>query len=140
MINKVVADSFDGRSFHEGFASYLIKDREIAKENEETRQIYAWWQGDGWEKVVALDTEAILKYVYEDIPLFNKDISTLKTPILFIASQEDELLRDNIEEEYKEIIQLVPEGSMHIFSKGGHPAILTNAEEISDIIKDFLSD
>ena len=47
-------------------------------------------QGADWEKVVDIDTEALLKCAEEKCPLFHKPLEELKIPILFMGSKEDE--------------------------------------------------
>ena len=43
-----------------------------------------------------------------------------------------------MEEEYEEIKKMMGNASIHMFSHGGHPAILSNAEEFAEISKDFI--
>ena len=48
LIGKVIADSFDGRTLHETFAENLLKEREYAKQDNQSRQFYEWCQGEDW--------------------------------------------------------------------------------------------
>ena len=48
------------------------------------------------------------------------------------------MCRKNLEEEYKQMEQLVSNGKTYLFPTGNHPAILTNAEKFADIVNDFL--
>ena len=50
-VGAVVADSFDGRSLHPGFARDLTAERDRAKRDEAAREFYAWCQGPDWEAV-----------------------------------------------------------------------------------------
>lgn len=65
LICAVVADSFDGRTLHDGFAEELAAERETAKADAQARAFYEWCQGEDWEKVVALDTEALTRCARE---------------------------------------------------------------------------
>lgn len=138
LFDRIVADSFDGRTLNEHFADNLLKEREGAKADLQARQFYEWCQGADWEKVVDLDTEALLQCAKEKTPLFRKSLEELKVPVLFLGSREDEMCRGNLEQEYKEMAAAVPEASVYMFSHGGHPAIASNAEEAAGVIATFL--
>lgn len=139
LIEKVVADSFDGRKLHESFAENLLQERESAKRDVQARQFYEWCQGEDWETVVDLNTQALTACAKEGTPLFCKPIEALSTPILFIGSLEDEMCRKDIVEEYREMNQLVQHGTIHIFQTGGHPAVITNAELSAKLITEYLN-
>lgn len=49
------------------------------------------------------------------------------------------MCRSDLEDEYKQMSTVIPDAKAHIFNQGGHPAILTNAEEFSQLIQRFLS-
>ena len=139
LIDRVVADSFDGRTLHENFAENLLQEREFAKHDNHAKQFYEWCQGEDWETVVDLNTQALTKCAVNQIPLFCKPLETLGTPILFTGSLEDDMCRKNIVEEYTEMNRLVQNGTIHIFKTGGHPAIMTNAEFFSKIVTEYLN-
>lgn len=138
LFDRIVADSFDGRTLNEHFADNLLKEREGAKADLQARQFYEWCQGEDWEKVVDLDTEALLQCAKEKTPLFRKPLEELKIPVLFLGSREDEMCRENLEQEYKEMAASIPEASVYMFPHGGHPAIASNAEEAAGVIETFL--
>lgn len=136
----VVADSFDGRTLNDNFASDLLSERKTAKANLQSRQFYELCQGTDWEKVVDLDTEALLQCANKKCPLFHKPLSDIKIPILFVGSKEDEMCRKNLEQEYKEMADLIPNAKMKIFEHGGHPTIATNAEAFFELARQFLKE
>lgn len=138
LIEKTVADSFDGRSLHKNFVTDLQKERESAKRDIYARQFYEWCQGKDWQDVVDLNTQALIKCALNKIPLFSKPLKTLSVPILFLGSKEDEMCRKDMLKEYMEMKKLVANGRIHMFDTGGHPAILTNAKKAAEIILSFL--
>ena len=95
-------------------------------------------QGEDWEQVIDLDTEALLQCAKEKRPLFHKSLKELKVPTLFVGTKEDEMCRPNLEEEYTQMATVMLNATVHIFNQGGHPAILTNAEEFARLIQRFL--
>lgn len=140
LFHTVIADSFDGRTLNDNFSDNLLSEREKAKANLQSRQFYEWCQGKDWEMVVDLDTKALLQCAKEKSPLFHKPLKEMKIPVLFIGSREDEMCRENLEEEYTEMASMIEKSSIHIFSCGGHPAIVSNAEESAKLIKNFVSE
>lgn len=139
LFHAVIADSFDGRTLNENFSANLLSERKKAKADRESRQFYEWCQGTDWEKVVDLDTEALLKCAEEKRPLFHKPLEGLKIPVLFMGSREDESCRNNLEKEYKEMSSMISQSSVYLFPKGEHPSLFSNAEEASALIKKFIS-
>lgn len=139
LFHSVIADSFDGRTLNENFSVHLLAERKAAKADTQSRQFYEWCQGPDWEKVVDLDTEALLECAKEKRSLFHKPLEELKIPILLMGSREDESCRSNLEEEYRTMASILPLSSVYLFPSGGHPAIMTNAEEAAKLIKSFIS-
>lgn len=139
LINKVVADSFDGRTLANDFAEKLVAERNSAKNDEFAKQFYEWCQGEDWEKVVDLNTKALTECARKKLPLFVKPLETLSVPILFLGSLEDTMCRKDLPKEYEEMNQLVSNGTIHFFKKGVHPAIVSNAELSAKIITEFIS-
>ncbi len=138
LIHAIIADSFDGRTLNDHFCDHLLSERTRAKNDLHSRQFYEWWQGEDWETVVDLDTEALLQCAKEKRPLFHKSLKELKVPTLFVGTKEDEMCRPNLEEEYTQMATVMLNATVHIFNQGGHPAILTNAEEFARLIQRFL--
>ncbi len=80
LVERVVADSFDGRTLAEDFADNLVKERSAAKKDEQAAGFYEWCQGEDWERVVDKNTEALLRCAKEKKPLFWKPLEQLKIP------------------------------------------------------------
>lgn len=139
LIHTIIADSFDGRTLNDNFFDNLLTERTRAKNDLQSRQYYEWCQGEDWEKVVDLDTEALLQCAKEKRPLFHKPLNELKVPTLLVGSKKDEMCRPNLEDEYKQMSTVIPNAKVYIFNQGGHPAILSNAEEFAQLIQRFLS-
>lgn len=138
LFHTVTADSFDGRTLHDGFAGSLIAEREAAKADLQARQFYEWCQGADWEWVVDLDTKALVKCAEERRSLFRKPLEALKVPVLLMGSREDRMCREDLELEYKEMAALITYAEIQMFEQGGHPAIASNAGKAAEIIRDFI--
>lgn len=139
LIHRIVADSFDGRTIRSGFNEDLIKEREFASNHLAARLFYQWCLGKDWRRVVKQDTEALLLYKQKDLPIFSKELTQLLVPILLVGSEQDEMLRKDLRSEYDGILGEVQCGSMHLFEKGNHPAVLSNAEAFAEITTKFLN-
>lgn len=137
LVEKVVADSFDGRTLGDNFAENLLQERENAKKDEMGVGFYQWCQGEDWESVVDMDTEALIQCARERLPLFTKPLCELQVPLLLLGGVGDEMLRTDFQEEYRAIAAETG-AEVTIFSTGNHPAILSNAEQAADVICRFL--
>lgn len=134
----VVADSFSGRKLEDDFEESLINERSEARKDERARGFYEWCQGDDWERVVDLNTEALVRCAREKRPLFWKPLTKLEVPLLLMGSREDEMAGEHFQEEY-EAIARETNARVHMFETGCHPAMLSNAEAASDVILEFIS-
>lgn len=137
LVEKVVADSFDGRTLGDDFAENLLQERENAKKDEMGAGFYQWCQGEDWESVVDMDTEALIQCAREALPLFTRPLCELQVPLLLTGSAKDEMLRRDFQEEYRAIVAETG-AAVSMFSAGNHPAILSNAEQMADVICRFL--
>jgi len=138
LVKKVVADSFDGRTLAPNFTEKLLKERSYSKQNETAKQFYSFCQGNDWESVVDHDTNCLLQFAKEHSPLFHKDLSELKVPLLLTASNTDDMIRNDFEDEYTFILEEVPYGEKYVFPNGFHPAVISNDIEFAKVIKNFL--
>ena len=138
LVGKVVADSFDGRTLGEDFARKLLNERAGAKQDEQAVGFYQWCQGEDWERIVDMDTKALVQCAEENLPLFFKPISELEVPLLLMGSAGDEMVRPDIWDEY-EAISGKTGAEICMFSSGDHPAIYSNAERAAEAIRQFLS-
>ena len=137
LVGKVVADSFDGRTLADDFSENLIQERASARTDEMAVEFYWWCQGEDWERIVDMDTKALLQCAREKLPLFTRPLYNLQVPLLLMGSEGDEMSRADFKEEYRVIAQETG-AEMHVFSDGGHPAILSNPEQAAKIICKFL--
>ena len=140
LFRKVVADSFDGSTLPAGFGDGIIRERQAAKKDEQARGFYEWCQGDDWEMVVDLDTEALVNYEKKHVRIFRAPIETIQVPLMITVSREDEMLANDMEAECRRLHEANPDISYHVFDTGGHPLITTRAEEIAGIVREFFGD
>lgn len=100
LVDKVVADSFDGRTLADDFSENLLKERAEAKKDEMGRAFYEWCQGDDWERIVDMDTNAMVQCAKEKLPLFTKPLSALENHLCSWAVREmtcaEQIFRMNI--------------------------------------------
>lgn len=142
LVNKIIADSFEGEAPLKEFVQNIIKERELSKKNEDAKAFYFAMHGEDWESVVDNDTIAIFEHSKSIEKFFRKPLNKLHTPILLTGSRGDEYVKlvnpDFYEQTYSELIKKVGCGKMHIFKEGGHPALLSNLDEFIIIAKEFL--
>lgn len=142
LVGKVVADSFEGEKPNKIFTENLLTDRANAKADDNARMFYSYMHGSDWEQIVDNDTAAIIRHEKEIRRFFHKSLNLLKADILLTGSKEDEFMSavadDYLENTYKDMIQKIGHGKIHLFNSGGHPAMITNQDEFYKISRDFL--
>lgn len=142
LVKRVIADSFEGETATDVFTQNLLKDREMAKNNAGARNFYEYMHGADWEKIVDNDTSAIMRHKKEIGHFFHKSLNELTVDILLTGSKEDKFMYsisdDYYEKVYGEIVKKLKHGKIHLFSKGDHPAMISNFQEFYDLSKEFL--
>lgn len=142
LVNKVIADSFEGERPLKAFTEHVKEDRALSKLDPESSKFYFYMHGDDWEQVVDNDTNAIIAHDKQIGVFFHKPLRSLKAEILMTGSKEDEFICTQnagyFEETYGALIKRIGHGKMHIFPKGGHPAILSNPKEFYEVGMAFL--
>lgn len=142
LVNKIIADSFEGEKPLESFTEGIRQDRQESKENPDSIQFYQYMHGSNWEQVVDNDTSAILKHQKEIGRFFHKELRTLQPDILLVGSKEDEFVQmvdsNYFEKVYSDMLQKIGHGKMYLFSTGSHPAMLSNPEDFYKLSIEFL--
>ncbi len=137
LVNKVVADSFEGENLNSSNAESIGEERKIAKLNNAAIDFWGFNHGQDWEQVIDNDTNMIIEYSKSMENFFHKSLEQVQVPVLFTASKQDELIKE-VDEIVKYISKKTPNSKIHLFEKGGHPAIISNAIEFADIAEQFL--
>lgn len=140
LIATVTADSFDGRTFHDGFDEALLAERSSTMADPEASKFYHWCIGEDWKEVVERDTDSMWRLIISRRELFFDSLQILQAPLLLTATKRDEMIRPNIEREYQAIVGEVVQGQFKIFEKPGHPAIGSSAEEVAETINQFIAE
>lgn len=140
LIHKVIADSFEGELPLAEFVQNIKSERELSKQDDTSKAFYIYNQGNNWEQVVDNDTDALYEHYKTIRKFFHKPLEMFSRPILFTGSNEDEFATcDFYKKTYSELLKKVKNGEMHLFDKGGHPAIMSNAVEFAKVANTFLT-
>ena len=137
-VGAVVADSFDGSALPQGFGDGILRERQAAKGDEQARGFYEWCQGEDWETVVDLDTQALVNYERKGVRLFHRPIETIQVPLLITVSRADRMLANDMEGECRRLCGLNPNIHYKLYETGEHPLILSRAEELAGDVRAFL--
>jgi pimeloyl-ACP methyl ester carboxylesterase len=143
LVEKVIADSFEGENADRRFTENLLAERSRALNDAGTRGFYTYMHGDNWESIVENDTSAVIRHANEIVSFFHRPLSELKAELLLTGSRKDSFMysiSDNYYEKvYGDILKKVPNGRMNLFDSGDHPAMLTNADAFYELSMDFLA-
>ncbi|WMI80302.1 alpha/beta fold hydrolase [Anaerotignum sp. MB30-C6] len=142
LIHKVIADSFEGETPLEEFTKNVVELRELSKHDNNAVLFYSLMHGEDWEQVVDCDTLAIANHAKEIGKFFHKPLEQFLPPLLLTGSKEDEFISaidpSYFEKVYSKMIGKIDHGEMHLFPKGGHPAMLTSPQEFLTVSEGFL--
>ena len=143
LVDKVIADSFEGERSLKAFTENVTEEREQSKRDEDSRMFYFYMHGEDWEGVVDNDTRAIAEHDRSIEVFFHKPLETLEPPILLTGSREDEFVcslgSDFFDRTYGAMLEKIGHGEMCLFETGRHPAMLSNRDEFLKVSKAFLT-
>jgi pimeloyl-ACP methyl ester carboxylesterase len=142
LVHKIIADSFEGEKSLDAIAEYIPEERKESKARSEGRLFWEYCHGSDWESVVDQDTEVCIMHNKAIKNFFHKDLSALSLPVMLTASLEDEFAKISgldFSRLYPEMASKIADCKICLFRSGGHPAMLTNAVEFSDMAKSFFS-
>lgn len=139
LVNKIIADSFEGERALDAFTQNIYSEREASKVDPIFYQIM---HGDDWESVVDCDTAAIHAHAMQIKDFFHAPLSALKCDILMVGTQQDRCVSTGpnyLAETYGAILQKIGHGSFYIFANGDHPALISNSDLFCKIANAFLA-
>lgn len=135
LVRAVAADSFAGISADPAITNDIQAGRAQAKHIEGFRAYLQSLHGKDWEQVFDADTDAIVRHAREIGAYFHKSLSELKIPLLLTGSEEDEMFPpEHYQRLFSKIFQETSRAEVHIFSHGGHPAMMSNMEEFAALL------
>lgn len=139
LVRKVIADSFEGERALDAVASTIEAERAQAKSDASSVRFWSDCHGADWESVVDNDTRAIMRHHATIKIFFHQELSSLAMSVLLTASLEDEFAEiARFPETYAAMLEKIPAGRMHLFPKGGHPALLSNTGAFAGLAEEFL--
>ncbi len=136
VVSKVVADSFEGENPLNSYIQTLWAERERDKKKLLAKLFWFLCHGFDWHKVVDLDTKMNLDFAKSGKSFFHKSFSSLEVPILLTGSMEDEFC-NSLDKIYNELQRKLPKAQVHMFEKGGHPAMFSNKKKFFEIVKNL---
>lgn len=144
LVDKVIADSFQGEKPLKDFTKNIIKDRELSKQDKNAQMFYKYMQGEDWKNVVDNDTKAVFEHERTIGKFFHKPLETFQPPILLTGSKEDELLCSTnpnyFQDTYKNMVSKIGHGEIYLFESGHHPAMISNKNEFVELSKRFFEE
>lgn len=139
LVGRVIADSFEGESVLSSWVDTVREERGQTKSLKQMRMLWEYCHGGDWESVVDNDTDVIIRHEKSVKKFFHKDLAQLNVPVLLTASLGDEFAEKmDLERTFRDMAEKIPGAKLHLFPVGGHPAMITNAEEFSELAREFL--
>lgn len=129
LVDRLAADSFEGIKADASLTEQIQMGRSYAKQAEGFRSMLKTMHGEDWEQVLDADTEAVVRHAKELGSFFHRPLSELQAKVLLTGSAEDKMFPSgHYDRLFSEISSEVKDCRVHIFEHGGHPAMLSNAE------------
>lgn len=141
LVDKVVADSFEGECALDAFTENIEMDRIVSKKDPDASMFYRIMHGEDWEAIVDSDTIAIATHAKAIKRFFHQPIESLENDILMIGTQQDRCVSTNatfLAETYGAMLQKIGHGTFFIFATGEHPAIISNSDLFCKLVKAYL--
>lgn len=134
-VNRVVADSTIDTLITREMADSLVAKREIMSKGSFG---FVWWllHGMKWRHLVKTDNEVFMKFAASGKHIYHKDLSEVKSEVIFAASKGD-TLTENAVEIAEKISAKNPKFSKYIFDSGEHITLLSNKHEFRRMALDF---
>lgn len=143
LVNKVVADSFEGEAAVDSISECIPLEREQSKSQENGRMFWDYCHGTDWESIVDNDTAMVTAHNKTVKRFFHKKLSALPVPALLTASLEDEFAKAislDFSQLYPAMAGEISNCRVHLFQSGDHPSMLTNAVEFANVVKAFFDE
>ena len=137
LVNKIVADSFEGEFPLKSYTENLAEDREKDKRKILAKLFWYHMHGSAWRKVVDADTKANINFYKTGKSFFHKPISELKVPTLVTGSRKDEYC-SHLDDIYSTLSSKSKNIKVHLFENGNHPAMISNKKEFFNLVQSFL--
>lgn len=138
LVECAAADSFEGISADSGITEQIRMGREFAKQNEAFCSMLKFMHGEDWKSVLDADTGAVIAHAKTIGAFFHKPLEDLKVRLFLTGSDEDEMFpKGHYETLFADICGRTRMAQSHIFPHGGHPAMMSNAEEFSALFNEF---
>jgi pimeloyl-ACP methyl ester carboxylesterase len=134
-IKAVIADSCVQR-FTSGMARHSVVE-ERALESEEQVQFWSAMHGDDWRRVVAEDTDMIVRFAQEREDCFEGKLPSIVCPSLLTFSKKDSHLPGVMDQALAMAIQ-IPDCSLYIDRNGEHPLMWTEPDGFWGQVEHFL--
>jgi pimeloyl-ACP methyl ester carboxylesterase len=141
LVDKVVADSFEGECALDAFTENIEIDRMVSKEDPDASMFYRIMHGEDWDAIVDSDTTAIATHAKEIKRFFHQPIESLENDILMIGTQQDRCVSTSatfLADTYGAMLQKIGHGSFFIFATGEHPAIISNSDLFCNLVTSYL--
>ena len=140
-VAALICDSFEGLKADPKTTESIAAGREYAQQMEGFCSMLQAMHGDDWKQVIDADTDALVRHARNVVDFCHQPLSQLKAPLLLTGSAEDEMFpQGHYELLFEEIARYGESIQKHIFPKGNHPAMLSNAAEFTQLAKSFFGE
>lgn len=139
LIQKLIVDSVNGNRLSVADAGRIIHGRAASARNPLAVLFWFTMHGRDWKKIVRADSELLMRVAQQGARLVKGDLSTVRCPVLFTGSTDDELIPD-LEQKTRALAREVGMAQVRLFPEGKHPFMLTRKRIFRELALEFLND
>lgn len=136
-VKAIVADSFEGLALSPERAKNFIAQREKTMQLNFFKMFFQYLHGKDWMEVLRSDSRHHLHFAEHKTAWFDS-LENINTHVLITALKNDNLI-PQVEEKMRIVSSLIKNSEIEIFTKGKHPAMLSNKKRYRKLVCNFLS-
>lgn len=137
LFERFIGDSFFGEYISIDEAERIKQGRTLAKSQLLSIAFWKKMHGDDWSDIVDLDIQLMLDVAYQKINPIVGNPANIICPVLFTASNEDELI-PNMERRLYDLSRKMPNCTLYTTDIGKHPLMITQKPKFRELALQFL--
>jgi len=135
---SVIADSFEGLALPPERAKAIVSQRNRTMDVRFFKMFFKYLHGHDWRDVLNKDSKNLLHFAEHKTVWFDS-LEEVECKVLLTALEEDDMI-PRAADKVRLVHELLPQSELQIFSKGKHPAMLSNRKRYRKLVCDFCCD
>ncbi len=131
----LIADSFEGLALPPERARAIVEQRNRTIKSNFFRMFFQYLHGKDWQQVLENDSTNLFHFAEHKTVWFDS-LENATCKILLTALEDDNMI-PRAADKVKLVHDMLPNSSLRLFSKGKHPAMLSNKKKYRKLVCEF---